>query len=521
MPSVAISRRFFVEALKDYSDWQYAFIREFFQNAIDCKSNTVTINVNRLLDGDGDTNVEIINDGRVMSREVLEGKLLTLGETTKGDDETGGFGVAKTILYFAHIGYTIHSGNTKVCGNGGSYDVHIVEEKINGTYNRVTLSGDQVEDITNAVLKFAQYGQWNGTIILNGERHECKLKKGAFRRDLGFAKVYTNNSYPYRLVVRAGGQPMFVETITYKKCVIVELDDPAKKYLTSNRDGLTYPYRSNLSSFIQELASDGHSALSQRDETTYTVFDGLWVTKAQEKAKKKSEEVTEAEAEVEAEVEEYETAKTVTEEGVLDVSPEAQQVRQAERVERNEPVAAYTQVNVEDMVESPAALKPVPKRGPDGYRFVLKNTTSMKVPRYLVPGSMSSYGERVLRYYRKCVQEAMRQLNVTGDFSVGFLLSDDTEGQFEPSSRYGSVFFINPMKVVSQKYSNSRSFKLRYKLNAAGKWAIASVAIHEVCHALQRKGGWGGAHDETFSLILTQALAKALQNRKDYASCFS
>ncbi len=311
---------------------------------------------------------------------------------------------------------------------------------------------------------------------------------------------------------------MFVETITYKKCVIVELNEPAKKYLTSNRDGLTYPYRGNLSSFIQELASDGHSALSQRDSTTYSVFDGLWVTKAQEKVGKKPEKATD----VAADDEEYESDKTANEEGVLDTSPEAQQVQQAEAVRRNEvqvPAAAFIQVDAEDMVESPAALKPVPRRGPDGYRFVLKNTTSMKVPRYLVPGSMSSYGERVLRYYRKCVQETMRLLNITGDFSVGFLLSEDTEGQFEPSSRYGSVFFINPMKVVSQRYSNSRSFKLRYKLDAAGKWAIASVAIHEVCHALQRKGGWGGAHDETFAMLLTSALAKAMLNRKEYAAC--
>ena len=506
MPAVGISRRFFKQVPKDYSDWRFALIREAVQNAADSGASQIIFEI--LPTPAGDTVMSFSNDGAVMSRDTLENKLLTLGETTKGDEATGGMGVAKAILYFTHLDYAIHSGSLLVKGSGGNYEVEEAEF-FDGTKNVITIEGDHSEALIRKVKTFCLFAQWKGVVTLNGTDYECRCRKGAFRRDLGFCKVYTNNLVPGILVVRSGGQPMFTQSIDLKKTVVVELNLPSKQYLTSNRDGLTHPFRYELGDFIQELASDSSSALKNREATTYTVFGGALVEKIkQDREAPKSTAVSDlAQFSGDSEAE-----------GEVDGTGVALEVAVSDRQERAALVASLTtaparrEIAAEEMAEEGYNPKPWNRQGPDGFRFLIRNESGMRIPGYYMPGDMSDYAAKVIRWYRNCIRVALWLYKVEGSFSVGFSFGDD-EGLHERGA-YGSVFYINPISIVQQKNSQSRSMKRRYSLDARGRWEIAALAMHEVTHTFV------SAHNEEFSSILTDGMARALQERTLLASCF-
>lgn len=510
MPSVGISRRFFQQVPKDYADWLWAIVREFMQNAIDCGSSTVKMSI--ALEG-GNTRFIVENNGRVMDRDTLEGKLLTLGETTKNENTVGGFGVAKAILYFCHVDFSIHTGGFEARGSGGNYDIFSVEN-FAGTRNSILIEGDQVEALEKKVYSYALTAQCDVKMIVNGTTYDCKCRKGSFRRDFGFGKVYTNNSFPKRLIVRSNGQPMFIQSISLPKCVILELNDPSKPYLTSNRDGLRSPYSWELTDFIQELAADSTTALRSRESLTYTVFDGETQENVGGRSKDQKGKKKQAEGQDEAPAGSSERA---AEEGEFVPTKELAQVLQGERAERARLVAALIraperrEASVDEIADRPRQMRRV---GLDGFQFIIRNESGMKIPEYYLPGSMSEYAEKVARWYRNCIKVAMWLLDVEEEFSTGFVFGDN-EGMHEGSSPYGKVFYINPVSIVEQKGSRSRSMKRRLTLGAEGRWAIVALALHEVVHALGHS-----VHDETYASKLTDAAAIALQERQLFAACF-
>ena len=507
MPAVGISRRFFKQVPRDYSNWKWALVREFFQNGIDSGSENMIAEI--LPTPSRDTVFSFANDGEIMDRATLEEKLLTLGETTKGDATVGGFGVAKALLYFMHLDYTIHTGNLLVKGSGGSYEIEEASEFFNGTKNVVTIEGDHSEELIRNVKTFCLFAQWKGSVILNGEERECRCRKGAFRRDLGFCKVYTSNLLPGRLIVRSAGQPMFHQSIDLKKTVIVELSLPSKGYLTSNRDGLTWPYSGELGDFIQELAADSSSALKNQDVTTYTVFDGDMVKKIQQdREAPKSTAVKDL----------AQYAETREEEGDRDTTGAATEVRVTERNERAALIASLQkaperrEIAAEEMAEEGYAPQSWNRQGPDGFRFLVRNESGMRIPGYYMPGQMSDYATKVARWYRNCIRVALWLYKVDEECSVGFSFGDG-EGMHEDGD-YGKVFYINPIAIVQQKASQSRSMKRRYSLDARGRWEIAALAMHEVAHHFV------GPHNEEYASVLTDGMARALQERTLLASCF-
>jgi hypothetical protein len=106
---ITIGPEFFAKAKNDYADFYWAIARESMQNNMDCGSDEINVQIR--LDG-SDTLLTWSNNGSLMTREILQGKLLALGGSGKGFQGTvGGFGKAKEILYFCHMSYEIRSGN--------------------------------------------------------------------------------------------------------------------------------------------------------------------------------------------------------------------------------------------------------------------------------------------------------------------------------------------------------------------------------------------------------------------------
>ena len=499
MPSVALSRRFFASITKDYSNWRWALIREFAQNSIDCGSTQIDVKVDLC---DGNTRLTFANNGPSMTREVLEGKLLTLGETGKdGANGVGGFGVAKGLLYFCHLSYAIDTGYCGVVGSGGEYSISTFTDARPGTSSCIMVEGDCVEQLLSHARLFCAYAQWGGTFTINGEVYPTALRKGSFRRDLGFAKVWTNNAHPYRVVVRVNGQPMFHQRHEFEKCVVVEVTGSSQEILTSNRDGFRSPYYWQFQDFLQELAVNKRSALKERASTSYTLYDGPFSYSNSRKKAETGEVPVEAGAVLAAaavETEEVgydESAASIGKAAALwHVAEDAQQPRLVRKENVREQLRAVI-------------------RGP--FRMVLKNTTGMAVPSYYQPGSMSHYAESVISWYRACVVTAFSILGEQRSFSVGFLFDEESKGEFESSGTYGSVFYINPVKVVTQSRSGSRSFQKRFRLDAPGRWDIAAVAVHEVVLAL----GFSG-HDEDYAAKLTEVMGIMLQHRADLSAAF-
>lgn len=262
MPSVSIGKRFLSEVRSQYEDWHAGYAREAFQNCADApRVKNVSFRTEEV---GGNTIVEFENDGAPMTREIMEGKLLTLGESGKEHHGTvGGFGRAKELLYFCHEEFEIWSGSIYVNGSGCEYEINLDSEPLKGTKSRVVIEGYHAEELNRAFRKCISYSMFKGSVTLNGEVIEDRTNRGK-KRDWGGAgewcRVYTNRKHENLLLVRVGGIFMYSKRIwDYKGCVVVELLT-SRETLTSNRDSLKWEYREAIDSFIEDISTNKRKA---------------------------------------------------------------------------------------------------------------------------------------------------------------------------------------------------------------------------------------------------------------------
>lgn len=507
---VAIGSEFFAKARNDYDNWQWAIVREFMQNSIDCASKNIRVNV---FCKDDVTTMVVENDGTPMTRQILLDKLLCLGGSGKNfEGTTGGFGKAKEILYFCHRSYTIESGDLMVEGNGAVYNLSDGHPCLDGTRSTIVIDGDHAGEILQALDKFASYAQWNGNLMVtDGDddfvKFHCGLRKGSARRDLGFGQVYTNKSHKYTMVVRMNGIPMFTYPTGFDRCVVVELAGQSDGVLTSNRDGLRQPYKQELSDFITELSVDKRSALKARDVPRYVHYSGSKLSHYNrlDVAKVVTGSVS---AKPSQDVESVDPIRGVDVDGNQVVQASVESVESTDKwgsSARAYSTSAYT-------CEVPERVVTL------GTDFILKNETGLKVPNHFDPASteFSSYSEKLVRIWGRLVLEMHRLFDYEASFSVGFIFDDGdvgaTEAQYEKGN-YGEVYYLNPAEVVEQTRTFSKSFKKRFKLTERDR--LISIAAHEFVHGLGY--GW---HDERYANKLTDVLAKVMKHRKRFNWCF-
>lgn len=510
---ITIGPEFFAKSRNDYDNWRWALVREFFQNSIDCTSRNIRLDVKLV---DDNTVVEVANDGTPMTEDVLTGKLLSLGGSGKNfDGTTGGFGKAKEILYFCHSRYEIRSADLRVEGSGASYDITSGNEYVDGTVSTIAIEGDHVDDIVAQARVFLKYAQVDCKFTINGERVVAALRKGQPRRNLGFGTVYTNRSHSYVMVVRINGIPMFTYPTGLDRCVVVELHGASNEVLTSNRDGLVYPYKGNLSDFITELSVDKRSALRKAAVPNYVHYSG---------SKLSNYRVNVAEVV-------GSKSSLASDSNVACTSGDAAPLIDGVDVDGNRVIhAAIEQQSTTDhwggapsFAVSDAdgdmiavAHRKVVTLGTD---FVLKNDTDLRVPGHFDPGSaqFSSYSSKLVRIWGRLVLEMHRLFDHEASFSIGFLFDDgsvsSTEAMYEQGD-YGKVYYLNPAVVVEQRASYSKSFKKRFKLTERDR--LIAIAAHEFVHGLGF--GW---HDERYANRLTNVLAKVMKHRKRFNWCFA
>lgn len=475
---VGIASDFFARGLRDYADWRWAWVRELCQNSMDCGSQNIHFWVRT--DHDGNTVAVCHNDGPPMDRDTLLDKFLCLGGTTKSFEGTvGGFGIAKTVIALAHRSYRIETGNLMVQGSGGDFDL-TEDRDYPGTRTTVVMQGDHTDRILSAIRQFTNLTQWSGTFHVNGIEHKGDLRKGSPRRHWDFATVYTRRLHGGTLVVRAGGIPMYTRGIRCERCVIVELDKSSGDVLTSNRDGLNYPYSSQLIDFLAELAVDKRQAL-RNPSPQYVRYEGELLGYA-----RSALELVQPDE---------------------DGAPSRSAACSEAPLAPTSPASSAVGSHAQPLPHSQNLL---------GMQFIIKNETNMKVPAYFDPSSskLSSYARKLARMWGRVLIQLHRMMEVESQFSIGFLLSAESEAQFE-DDRYGRTYLISPARIVEQGASSSKSFQKRLRLDHEGRKKLIALAAHEFVHGIGYR-----YHDEDFACRYTDVMGLVLARGSDFTWCF-
>jgi hypothetical protein len=348
----------------------------------------------------------------------------------------------------------------------------------------VVVAGDYVGKLTRATREFAAGAQWNGELRLNGEILETSLRKGKPRRDLGFGVVYTNRTHPHQMIVRMGGLPMFTDYVAVDRGVIVELKGKSNEVLTANRDGLVRPYSSQLSAFVTELAVDKRSALKSRDPD-YRHYAGDRLRHCNRRAVDVRD---------------------------LVAGPAAD----ASATESPHSGGASAPNPVRVAALAPARQAPPRPTASIGQEFLVKNETGLEIPRYFLPdtGEFSPYSRKLVRAWGRILLTLHRIFEHEAEFAIGFVFTADEEAQFE-EGQHGKVYFLNPVTVVEQKSSGSRSFRKRFRLTDRDR--LIAIAAHEFVH-----GGLGFRyHDESFASKQTDVMAMVMRHRRRFNWCFA
>lgn len=273
--NILVPHEFFKKSKKEYNNWLFAFFRELIQNSVDAKSTQLHFNFKDLGD---EIEISCSDDGCGMDRDTLINTLLCLGGSKKGDDSIGGFGYAKTLLFFAHKNYIIKSNNQIIKGSGGRYNIQETSNGINGTeiiiimdkrdsilhhdLNEFSFKYELKRILENSTLPKTNF-YWNSELLTFP-----KLKfEFSFPTTIGKLKFSEdNNSFGSMLWVRVNGLAMFEHTV-YSKGTnfngIIDLTQKPTDVLTSNRDSLKGDSRLEFNKIIESLQNERSALKSE------------------------------------------------------------------------------------------------------------------------------------------------------------------------------------------------------------------------------------------------------------------
>ncbi len=531
--AVRIGPEFFAKAKNDYRDWRWAIAREYLQNCIDapgCTEITITLEDVGHDMAPWTTKLTVENNGAPMSKEILTGKLLSLGGSGKNCvGAVGGFGKAKELLYFSNLDYEITTGNMRATGSGAGYDLIELApgEELDGTRSVVTLEDKVALTIADQFRKFITLSQWVGTFRLKVTQGEFidydtqmaktpaptdevitdRLANGTSRKELTFGTVYTNTDRENVVVVRIGGTPMFTKNTGYKGCVVIELNGQSNKVLQSSRDALKYDYANELDNFMVDLTVNKRSALKDnRPQIEITKFEGYKLK--------------------DVKASQYLPSLLDYKGGALVSSPETPGANPTIKIGGKE-----YDVNTAQGHVAAALINLVRVTGSDGTlasprettyvreipvrpEFFLKNETGLKIPEIYTPNGFSPYSKGLIWRWMGVLSTLADIYECTTPFAVGFLINEEsTIAQYEKEGKE-RVIYIKPVDVIRHE-GKTTILKSKWSLTGHVIWDLVSIAAHEFTHYLGYMN-----HDEDFAAKLTEVLAVCLRERSRIAKVF-
>jgi hypothetical protein len=139
--------------------------------------------------------------------------------------------------------------------------------------------------------------------------------------------------------------------------------------------------------------------------------------------------------------------------------------------------------------------------------FIIKNCHARRdVPREFDPGSnaFSDHAHWLAESWARCLLELHRAFGIHDAFSVGFIFSEEIEAEFEQSSQYGKVYFVNPLRYSKRSH--------RRRFSKAERHKLVALAAHEFVH-----GAFDlGRHDEEYASKLTTVLGIVFKHQRTF-----
>jgi len=472
--SIAISSRWFHIIKKDYSDWKFAWAREAGQNSLDAGATRIDITVD--LNEHGNTDVTWADNGCGMSETTLRTKFMAIGESEKPEGGTGGFGVAKLILAFAQMSYSIRTQDIKATGCGGRFTVKNGLKWHKGLTLAVTMEGDEAYCMKNRIKRWVKFTTTKCAIYLNGEQiSTLKLHRPKLTTD--WCKVYTHKAdgnYACQIRVRINRQYMFNIYTSVDAQIIVDLiGSDSQAYLTSNRDGMNYEWKDKLQKLVEELYQNPN-AIKAVDEVVelYCGTDGKidLETKKVKKARVK-----------------------------LGAPPPVRSVNDPSVDGMNPTIGQQSAITAENKgsVEFKTAKELI-----DGYDIVVSNATSKKIPEKFIPGKMNKPMSKLMNRWIRVLETVGLILGRTEEVCPGWTFDSGARAMYRHHPQFGHMILLNPVDIMETKFVNY--FKGKSDLEIF--YEIVCVAVHEITHIDQRNHNNGFAADITYSMakVLTQ-----------------
>ena len=278
-------------------------VRECVQNSIDSIQQALKcgkISHGRIEIEYADDTLSVTDNGMGMDIETLHTKFLTLGGTTKGDeDSTGGFGLAKSVILGCGTGFKVHTQDNEFSSDDlGINPIHKTTY-LNGT--QITMVHPQVDGpgFKNAILDYVYSSiiPNNITVTFNGIEHEYQFTPTNTSKrmpvELGISNVMipkdtllelnvfkTKTSVHY-LYVRLRGLTQFKTYLSWNANCDITLDfqttlDPrSNEYpFSTNREGLKAAYQGIVEA-IRDKVSQSPTSIAQDDKFKETLYDNV------------------------------------------------------------------------------------------------------------------------------------------------------------------------------------------------------------------------------------------------------
>lgn len=475
MPQVKLSDKFFGAALRDYANWKFAWFREAGQNSLDAGSTAIDV---RIYNDESGTHLIWKDNGCGMSRDTIENKFLTLGESGKDScGSVGGFGVAKQLLAFAHRMYTIKTGDLLVTGTHGDYMIESGMEPVKGVELHV-LVDENVYDMIAQAKKWIENTTTSCIFTINGENvNSAPIRP--LGTDIGWCSVYVDdtNSNKHHVQVRINGQLMFIKASTIEKFVSVELHSNSIECLTSNRDGLKYGYDAKLEKLLVGLIIDPTAILDIENPVITMVRGKLGsLSRASKQVKK---------------VDEFNSGWVHT----PSILGNRVMVYESDSDEFSAP-SIPTITRFEDKMN-------------DDHDIIIYNGLNIEVANEFLPDKFSAYSTRLMKRWCAIISECLDILNMDHEIMPGWAFTKSCTAMHIRKSGIECIL-INPIKIDNNVITHSVS-----DFGWGSFCDMVTMVIHELAHIFYHY------HDERWASKFTYMTADVFKQSKRINSVYS
>lgn len=465
MENVKIPDGFFLaEAKKEYYDYKSRHLVELLQNSVDAGASEIYFNF-------GDNDLEIIDNGRGMSKQRMVDALLTMGGSIKTENSVGGFGAAKKLILYSHKNYIIHSLDTYVEGSVLQYKF-VNCTYFNGTRVKVEFLPEYRYDKEISIDKLKEALKscnLNTSVYINGEKF-TDWKVLPFRKDYGWCKLYASDTikgHSY-IHIRKNGLQMFSTYVNdLNRDVYIEVNGSSLDLFTQNRDRFTGEIRDKFSALISEISVDKNSFV-RSGKSRFIIYKGrerFWRNIV-------------------------ESLNIPISESIFDSLASITDIQEA--------ISLLTNSNIKssDVDKMISVLEERINKKDIFVDFVIDLGSSdlEECPKAFTVGPMLRKNRFLAILWKNCLMYIAKITNTNINFQIGWIFDNDCKATYQYKNNV-DIFLINPTQEFASEYKDY-------------VYQVMSIACHEFAHY-----GWGDYgrlkyHDENFAASFTFLVSK-------------